>query len=106
MVLALPVLAIPAILRGGVERDLVGAAVAGLVVFVLLFIVGVVLLSSERPLRWVGRLVQRVRNRLRRRAEPLRELPDRLVRERRPHPRHARPALEARAGRGARALGL
>ena len=82
VVLALPVLAIPAILRGGVERDLVGAAVAGLVVFVLLFVVGVVLLSSERPLRWVGRQVQRVRNRLRRRAEPLEHLPDRLVRER------------------------
>ena len=82
VVLALPVLAIPAILRGGVERDLVGAALAGLAVFVLLFIAGVVLLSSERPLRWVGRQLQRVRNRLRRRAEPLRQLPERLVRER------------------------
>ena len=50
--------------------------------FVLLFVIGVVLLSSERPLRWVGRLIQRVRNRLRRRAEPLRHLPDRLVGER------------------------
>jgi uncharacterized protein (TIRG00374 family) len=82
VVLALPVLAIPAILRGGVERDLVGAAVAGLAVFVLLFVTGVVLLSSERPLRWVGRQLQWTRNRLRRRAEPLRQLPDRLVRER------------------------
>jgi uncharacterized protein (TIRG00374 family) len=82
VVLALPVLAIPAILRGGVERNLVGAAVAGLAVFVLLFVAGVVLLSSERPLRWVGRQIQRVRNRLRRRAEPLQHLPDRLVRER------------------------
>jgi putative heme transporter len=82
VVLALPVLAIPAILRGGVERDLVNAAVAGLVVFVLLFAVGVLLLSSERPLRWVGRTIQRIRNRLRRRAEPLRTLPDRLVTER------------------------
>jgi uncharacterized protein (TIRG00374 family) len=82
VVLALPVLAIPAILRGGVERDLVGAAVAGLVVFVLLFAAGVALLSSERPLRWVGRQVQRVRNRLRPRAEPVRHLPERLVVER------------------------
>jgi uncharacterized protein (TIRG00374 family) len=82
VVLALPVLAIPAILRGGVDRDLVNAAVGGLVVFVLLFVIGVVLLSSERPLRWVARLVQRVRNRLRRKAEPLRQLPDRLVGER------------------------
>jgi uncharacterized protein (TIRG00374 family) len=76
------VLAIPAILRGGVERNLVGAAVAGLVVFVVLFVAGVVLLSSERPLRWLGRQIQRVRNRLRRQSEPLHELPERLVRER------------------------
>ena len=82
VVLALPVLAIPAILRGGVERDLLNAAIAGLVVFVLLFAAGVALLSSERRLRWVARQIQRARNRLRRRAEPLRGLPDRLVGER------------------------
>ena len=82
VVLALPVLAIPAILRGGVERDLLNAALAGLVVFVLLFVVGVLLLSSERPLRWAGRQIQRARNRLRRSAEPLQRLPERLVHER------------------------
>src|SRR5215217_8425733 len=71
VVLALPVLAIPAILRGGVERDLLNAAVAALAVFVLLFVTGVVLLSSDRPLLWLGRRLQRVRNRLRRGAEPL-----------------------------------
>ena len=48
VVLALPVFAVPAILRGGVDRDLVNAAVGGLAVFVLLFVVGVLLLSSER----------------------------------------------------------
>ena len=48
----------------------------------LLFAIGVVMLSSERPLRWVGRPVQRVRNRLRRRSEPLQHLPQRLVGER------------------------
>jgi hypothetical protein len=82
VVLALPVLSLPAILRGGVERDLLNAAVAGLAVFVLLFAAGIALLSSERPLRWLGRQVQRIRNRLRRRSEPLQGLPDRLVRER------------------------
>jgi uncharacterized protein (TIRG00374 family) len=82
VVLALPVLAIPAIVRGGVERDLLNAAAVGVGVFVLLFAGGAVLLSTERPLRWVGRVVQRVRNRVRRRAEPLRHLPDRLVLER------------------------
>jgi uncharacterized protein (TIRG00374 family) len=82
VVLALPVLAIPAIVRGGVERDLVGAAVVGLGVFVVMFAAGAVLLSSDRPLMWLGRLIQRVRNRLRRGAEPLRQLPQRLVNER------------------------
>jgi uncharacterized protein (TIRG00374 family) len=82
VVLALPVLAIPAILRGGVERDLLNAAIAALAVFVLLFVAGVVLLSSDRPLLWLGHQVQRARNRLRRRAAPLTRLPERLVRER------------------------
>src|SRR3954447_947762 len=82
VVLALPVLALPAILRGGVQRDLLNAAIAAVVVFAVLFAAGVVLLSSDGPLLWVGRLIQRVRNRLRRRAEPLRRLPQRLVHER------------------------
>src|SRR3954452_10172568 len=82
IVLGLPVLAIPAILRGGVQRDLLNAAIAAVVIFALLFAVGIMLLSSDGPLLWVGRLVQRVRNRLRRGAEPLRHLPERLVRER------------------------
>ena len=82
VVLALPVLAIPAILRGGVERDLLNAALAGLAVFVLLFATGAVLLTSDRPLLWVGRQLQRARNRLRRRSEPLQRLPERLVGER------------------------
>ena len=82
VVLALPVLAIPAILRGGVQRDLLNAAVAGLACSCVLFAAGVVLLSSDRPLLWVGRQIQRVRNRLRRRAEPLQHLPQRLVGER------------------------
>jgi len=82
VVLALPVFAIPAILRGGVQRDLLNAAVAGLIVFVVLFVAGVVLLSSDRPLLWLGTQIQRVRNRLRRRAEPLSRLPQRLVGER------------------------
>jgi uncharacterized protein (TIRG00374 family) len=82
IVLALPVLSLPAILRGGVQRDLLNAAVAGLIVFAVLFAAGVLVLSSDRPLRWIGRLVQRVRNRLRPKAEPLRRLPTRLVGER------------------------
>ena len=82
IVLALPVLSVPAILRGGVQRDLLNAALAGLAVFAVLFGAGVWVLSSDRPLLWIGRLIQRIRNRLRRRAEPLRRLPLRLVGER------------------------
>jgi uncharacterized protein (TIRG00374 family) len=82
VILALPLLSIPAILRGGVQEDLLNSAVVGLAVFVLLFVVGAVLLSSDRPLLWLGRMLQRARNRLRRRAAPLRRLPERLVAER------------------------
>src|SRR3954449_9813700 len=101
IVLALPVLAIPAILRGGVQRDLLNAAIAAVVVFAVLFALGVVLLASDGPLLWVGRQVQRARNRLRRRAEPLRRLPPRLVHERgrivgTPRPRRHAPARGGR----------
>jgi putative heme transporter len=82
MVLAMPVLAVPAILRGGVSRDLLEAAAVGVVVFVALFTISTILLTRDNALAWVGRAIQRVRNRIRRRSEPLRELPDRLLRER------------------------
>jgi uncharacterized protein (TIRG00374 family) len=82
VMLALPLLAIPSILRGGVQHDLLNAAVVGLIVFVLLFALGAVLLTTDRLLLWIGRTVQRVRNRLRRRAAPLERLPQRLVGER------------------------
>jgi len=82
VVLALPVLAVPAILRGGVSRNLIEPTVIGLVVLVALFAIGTVLIAFDRPLAWVGRTVQRIRNRIRRHAEPLRALPERLLRER------------------------
>lgn len=80
--LAMPVLAVPAILRGGVSRDLLEAAAVGLAVFVALFAIGAVLIAFDGALAWVGRLIQCIRNRLRRHSEPLRRLPDRLLRER------------------------
>ena len=82
VVLALPVLAIPAFIRGGVSRDLLEVAVIGLAVFVVLSVLGTVLIASDGPLAWVGRVIQRARNALRRKSEPLRELPQRLIRER------------------------
>jgi len=82
VVLALPVLAIPAFIRGGVSRDLLEVAVIGLAVFFVLSVLGTVLIASDGPLAWLGRVIQRARNALRRKSEPLRELPQRLIRER------------------------
>ena len=82
VVLALPVLAIPALVRGSVAHDLLVVSAFGLVLFVVLAVLGAVFLAADRPLGAVGRTIQRVRNRLRPTAEPLRRLPDRLMRER------------------------
>ena len=82
VVLAMPVLAVPAILRGGVSRDLLEATAVGLAVFVALFAIGAVLIAYDGALAWVGSVLQRIRNRVRRSAEPLRHLPERLLRER------------------------
>ena len=82
VVLAMPVLALPAVVRGLVPGDLVNVTLTGVGVFVLLAAAGAWSLASDRPLRWVGGAVQRVRNRLRRHAEPLTGLPGRLLRER------------------------
>ncbi len=84
VVLGLPVLAVPVILGGSVNRSLVAATAFGAAVFVGLFVLGVLLLALDGPLAWIGRMAERLRNRLRlrRRLEPLHGLPARLVRER------------------------
>ena len=82
VVLALPILALPAFLRGSVDRNLVEATLIGVVVFALLTGAAVALLAFDRPLELVGRAVQSVRNRLRRGSPPTRTLPERLRRER------------------------
>jgi len=82
VVLALPVLTIPTLIRGGVDASLVEATVLGLVVFSALFAVSAVLLAFDAPLAWVGMTIQRVRNRLRRKAVPVVGLADRLLHER------------------------
>lgn len=81
-VLALPVLALPAFLRGSVDRSLLEATLIGVVVFALLSAAAVALLAFDRPLELVGRAVQGLRNRVRRGSQPLRGLPERLRRER------------------------
>ena len=82
MVLALPVLTIPALLGGGVNASLVEATIVGLVVFVALFAISALLLAFDMPLAWVGATAQRIRNRMRPHAPPVLTLPDRLLHER------------------------
>jgi uncharacterized membrane protein YbhN (UPF0104 family) len=98
-------LAIPALLRGGVDRNLLEAAGLALVLLVILSVLGVMLLAHDRPLAWVGRVIARVRNRLRRSSPPLTGFDARLLRERDRilatlGPRYKR-ALVATAGRWA-----
>jgi uncharacterized protein (TIRG00374 family) len=78
---ALPVLALPAIVFGApAPEGLQQAAWLGAALFVLAATVGAVLISSDRPVRSVGRMVQSISNRLRKRHET--GLPDRLIVER------------------------
>lgn len=68
VVLALPLLALPALVRGIVDRSLAEAAISGLAIFVVLLALGALALAFDGPLLWVGRLAQRLRNQLRPRA--------------------------------------
>src|SRR3954454_14273659 len=62
VVLALPVLAVPALLRGAVNRSLLQAALAGLAAFAVTAAIVAVLLATDRPLAWVGRGAPRGRH--------------------------------------------
>jgi putative heme transporter len=81
--LALPLLATPAIIGGvAVDPHLTKAALAGAVLFILMVAVGAACVLSDRPLVLLGRAAQATWNRLRRQREPLTGLPERLLRER------------------------
>jgi uncharacterized protein (TIRG00374 family) len=81
--LALPLLAVPAVVSGAaVDPELVHAAIAGAVVFVALVAVGVACVVWDRPLELIGRAAQGARNRILRRRTPLTGVPARLIRER------------------------
>ena len=83
VVLALPVLSLPAILGGTpVDDGLERAAWLGAVVFVVMVGIGAVLLFSTKPLVLLGELAQRVGNRVMRRDPPTEDLPHRLLEER------------------------
>ena len=65
--LALPILALPAMLAGApVSPGLVHTAILGIAGFVLFAIFGAVLLLTDRPLAVIGRAAQGLANRLRR----------------------------------------
>ena len=81
-VLALPVLAIPALLRGGVSHSLLQLAIVGIVLFVVMVALASILLVLDGPLTWVGRTAQRLLNRLHRKRAAQTTLPDRLLAER------------------------
>jgi uncharacterized protein (TIRG00374 family) len=81
--LALPVLALPAVLAGvAVDPHLTRAALAGALLFVLMVALGTASVLSDRPLTLAGRVVQAIRNRVRPSLPPLTGLPERLLRER------------------------
>jgi uncharacterized protein (TIRG00374 family) len=83
ILLALPLLALPAMLFGApVDPGLGRAAIVGGVVFLALIGAGAAAIVFDRPLLLAGRAAQAVRNRVLRRRPPLAGLPQRLVRER------------------------
>lgn len=83
VVLALPLLALPAVLAGTpVARGLVQAAYVGAVVFLLMLLAGAAVFVWDRPLLLAGRAVTWVLERTVRRRRPVHGLPERLLRER------------------------
>ena len=82
--LGLPILSITVILVTGasVERNLFRVGSIAVLVCLAAIAGGAVLLFADRPLLWLGGVIQRLRNRLLRRRPPLAGLPERLVDER------------------------
>jgi uncharacterized membrane protein YbhN (UPF0104 family) len=81
--LALPLLALPAIIGGvAVDPHLTRAALGGAVLFLLMVGAGAASVLWNEPLVLAGRAAQAVINRLRPHHEPVTNLPERLLRER------------------------
>jgi uncharacterized protein (TIRG00374 family) len=81
--LALPLFVLPAILIGvPINRSLEHAGLLGIGAFVLFAGFGAAVLLLDGPLRWAGRVVQSVRNRVKRKGKRMTGLPDLLVHER------------------------
>ena len=81
--LALPVLALPAILGGTrIKPGLLHAALVGMGGFALFFLGGVIIMTTDQPLVFVGRCAQRIWNTFARHRAPVKELDQRLLRQR------------------------
>ncbi len=81
--LALPVFALPVILLGApTARGLQHAAFLGAAGFVAFAVFGAVVLAYDAPLRWAGRVVQRLRNWVLRKRPPLEGLDETLLSQR------------------------
>jgi uncharacterized protein (TIRG00374 family) len=82
--LGLPVISIISILITGasVERNLFRVGSIAVVVCIGAIAGGAVLLFADRPLSWLGEVIQKARNRILRRRAPMSDLADRLVDER------------------------
>jgi uncharacterized membrane protein YbhN (UPF0104 family) len=81
--LALPLLALPAIIGGvAVDPHLAKAALGGALLFVLMVALGTACVIWDRPLEVLGRAAQATINRLRPAHVPVNGLPERLLRER------------------------
>ena len=74
---------LPAMVAGTpVGRGLVNTALVGAAGFVLFAAFSLVVLRTDRPLAWLGRIVQSLWNRIRRHRLPLTGLSERLLRDR------------------------
>ena len=81
--LMLPILTLPAVLGGShVNHALVSTALIGVAGFIVYIGLGILLLDTDRPLRLLGRSVQRLLNKVRRHHAPLKGLDDRLLAQR------------------------
>jgi len=79
----LPLLTLPALLGGGaVSAGLRRAILVGVIVFIAAAALSLVVAVFDKPLRAVGTLIQKVANLLRRKKQPLANLPARLIEER------------------------
>jgi hypothetical protein len=79
---SLPIFALPVLGGASVSSGLVHAGILGAIGFVLITVLGVVLLSTDKPLLLLGHALQWIITKLPRRRKTTRDLPQRLVAER------------------------